>query len=285
MDQKTKIVLAWELHEQGVSNSQIAKRLEVNRDTVNGWIRDVTAQGLLPFLETRHQGKRSPRPTRQVSFSVKQKVWQLREREFNCCGQKIAYFLEKEQGIEVSVPKIYEILAEKYVIRSKWKKNKSRGPMPEAFAPREVIEMDTIDFGSVFAFTAVDIFSREADVLLRPSLTAKDGLAFLQLCMPRRFEGKVSLIQTDGGSEFEAEFAQSVGGYCERHRISRPYKKNEQAHIESFNRTVRKECLGWHKYKPEEIPQITKEVEDFLARYHYHRPHMAFEPMRPPLTK
>lgn len=129
--------------------------------------------------------------------------------------------------------------------------------------------------------------------MLRPSLTAKDGLAFLQWCMPRRFEGRSLLIQTDtnarlracGGSEFEAEFAQSVGNYCDRHRISRPYKKNEQAHIESFNRTVRKECLGWHKYKPEEIPQMTHEVEVFLARYRYHRPHMAFAPMRPPLTQ
>ena len=164
--------------------------------------------------------------------------------------------------------------------------------MPEAFAPREVIEMDTIDFGSVFAFTAVDIFSREADVLIRPRLTAKDGLAFLEACMERRFDNRVQLIQTDtnarlrawGGSESEAEFAESVGNYCDRHRISRPYKKNEQAHIESFNRTVRKECLGWHKYKPEEIPQMTHEVEVFLTRYHYYRPHMAFDPMRPSLT-
>ena len=285
MDQKTKIVLAWELHEQGVSNSQIAKRLEANRDTVNGWVHDITDQGLLPFLESRHQGKRKPRLPRQVPLLVKQKVWQLREREINCCGQKIAYFLAKEQGVELSVPKIYEILAERYVIRSKWKKNKARGPMPQALASREIVEMDTIDFGNVFAFTAVDIFSREADVLLRPSLTAKDGLAFLQWCMPQRFDGRVQLIQTDGGSEFEAEFAQSVGDYCDRHRISRPYKKNEQAHIESFNRTVRKECLGWHKYKPEQIPKMTREVELFLARYHYHRPHMAFEPMRPPLVK
>jgi len=26
-------------------------------------------------------------------------------------------------------------------------------------------------------------------------------------------------------------------------------------------------------------------VEAFLERYHYHRPHLAFEPMRPPLTR
>jgi transposase len=138
MDQKTKIVLAWELHEQGISNSQIAQRLEANRDTINGWIRDITDQGLFPFLENRHQGKRRPRPSRQVSLLVKQKVWQLREREINCCGQKIAYFLANEQGIELSVPKIYEILAERYVIRSKWKKNKARGPMaqwPNASGP------------------------------------------------------------------------------------------------------------------------------------------------------
>jgi len=99
-------------------------------------------------------------------------VWHLREREYECCGQKIAYFLEKEYNIVLSVPKIYEILTEKYVIRSKWKKNKVRGILPEAHEPRQVVQMDTILFGSVFAFTAVDIFSREADVLLRPSLTA-----------------------------------------------------------------------------------------------------------------
>ena len=283
-EQKTKITLAWGLHEQGISNSQIAKQLGVNRETVNRWIRGVTEHGLLPFLEARYQGQSKPRPSQRVPVSVKQKVWQLREREKDCCGQKIAYFLDKEAGIVLSVAKIYEILAEKYVIRSKWKKNKVCGPVPEAPQAREVIQMDTIDFGKVFAFTAVDIFSREAEVFLRPSLTAKDGFAFLHWCMPHRFGGKVALIQTDGGSEFEAEFAQSVGTFCEKHRIACPYKKNEQAHIESFNRTVRKECLGWAKYKPEQIPDLTDEVEAFLTLYHYHRPHLAFEPMRPPLS-
>ncbi len=43
------------------------------------------------------------------------------------------------------------------------------------------------------------------------------------------------------GSEFEAEFAVVVWNYCRQHRIARPYKKNEQAPIESFNRTLRKE--------------------------------------------
>lgn len=283
MEQKTKIILAWELHEQGVSNSQIAKRLEVNRETANRWIKGVQENGLTCFLDQFRAAERKPRPSRQVPVGTKRLIWSLREREENCCGQKIAYFLRQEHGIEVAVSKIYEVLAEKYVIRSKWKKNKPRGPVPEASCPREVIQMDTVDFGRVFAFTAVDIFTREADILLRPTLTALDGRAFLEWCMPRRFDGRAALIQTDGGSEFEAEFARAVGGYCDRHRIARPYKKNEQAYIESFNRTVRKECLGWCKYKPDQIPMLTQQVEAFLLRYHHHRPHLAFQPMRPPL--
>ena len=40
-----------------------------------------------------------------------------------------------------------------------------QGAGTEASKPREVIQMDTIDFGELFAFTAIDIFSKEADIL------------------------------------------------------------------------------------------------------------------------
>jgi len=284
MEQKTRIILAWELHEQGMSNTQIALRLQVNRETVNRWVAAIQAQGLVPFLDARYQGQSKPRPARQVPVSVKQKVWALREREHGCCGQKIAYFLAKEEGLTLSVPKIYEILAEKYVIRSKWKKNKPRGPVPQASAPRQVVQMDTIDLGQVFAFTAVDIFSREADLLVAPELTSEQGHAFLRLCMSRRFApGFVQVVQTDGGSEFKGAFAQAVSDYCARHRVARPYKKNEQAYIESFNRTVRNECLGWLKYQPDAVAGLNRQAEAFLARYHFHRPHLGLDPLRPPL--
>ena len=285
MKKATEIVLCWELYEEGRSKSAIARRLGRHRDTIIEWIKGVESQGLASFLERSGQACKVSRPSRQVDALVKLWVWQIREREHDCCGQKIAYFLELEHGVKLSVPKIYEVLAEKYVIRSKWKKNTWRGEAPQATAPRQVIEMDTIDFGGLFAFTAVDIYSREADVLLRPALTAENGAAFLHRCMRRRFNRFVTIVQTDGGSEFEKEFAQQVWNYCDRHRIARPYKKNEQAHIESFNRTVRKECLGWAKYKVEDQARLMTRVEEFLERYHYHRPHLAFQPMRPPLKK
>lgn len=285
MEKATEIVLAWELYEQGMSKSAIARRLSRNRETIINWVAGVEAQGLKPFLDAAQNACKKPRPGRQVNAVIKRLIWQIREREEQCCGQKIAYFLQKEHGVKLSVPKIYEVLAEKYTLRSKWKKNQVRGEVPQALAPRLVVQMDTVDFGGLFAFTAVDIFSREADVLLRPALTAQNGVAFLHRSMRRRFNRFVEIVQTDGGSEFEAEFALAVWSYCKQHRIARPYRKNEQAHIESFNRTLRKECLGWGKYKAGDEPRLFVKVEAFLERYHYHRPHLAFKPMRPPLNK
>lgn len=170
------------------------------------------------------------------------------------------------------------------MIRSKWHKNQMRGTVPTASAPRAVIQMDTVVFGEVFAFTGIDIYTKEAVVVLRPAMTSEDEAAFLQTAMASRCTGHVAVLQPDGGPEFKGSFAQQARAYCDRHRIARPYKKNEQAYIESFNRTLRKECLGWGTYRAEELPRLIPAVHTFLDRYHYHRPNLVFIPMLPPLT-
>ena len=127
---------------------------------------------------------------------MKRLIWDIREREYDCCGQKIQYFLEKEEQLKISVPKIYQVLNEKYVIKSKWKKGTVvKGPVPKASEKREIVQMDTIDFGDIFAFTAIDIVARDADVYMAPALTSAYGYQFLQFSMPRRFDGFVELVE------------------------------------------------------------------------------------------
>ena len=279
----TKIILAYDLLQEGVPKSHIAQHLGVSRRTIIRWSKAIEEQGSLDtFLESYSQAKKGSRKKRKKDAILKRRVWVLREKHHQCCGQKIQYFLKKEYDQDVSVTTIYDILLEKYELRSKWQKNKPRGAVPTASAAREVIQMDTVLFGDVFAFTAVDIYSRECDVLLRPALKAMDGKAFLDHCMPGRFGGFAEIIQTDGGTEFKAEFSDTVLNYCGRHRVARPYKKNEQSYIESFNRSLRKECLGWHKYNINEIPALTTQLKEWLRYYHYERPHMSLG-MKPPL--
>jgi len=279
----TKIILAHELLEQGISQVRAAERLAISRRTVIRWQQAIREHGsLAAFLAYYQKAKSGPRQQRKRDQVLKQRIWALREKYRHCCGQKLQYFLQQDHGMEVGVTTIYKVLAEKYQLRSRGRRNQSRGPIPAAQAPRQVVQMDTVNFGQVFAFTAIDIFSKESAVLLRPTLEAEDAQAFLHACMPARFSGFVDLIQTDGGPEFKGRFLQDVALYCASHRIARPYKKNEQSFVESFNRSLRRECLGWAKYRAAQIPQLTQEVEDWLHYYHFQRPHLALG-MRPPL--
>jgi len=51
MIQVTKIVLAWELFEEGVPKNHIAKQLGIHRETVGIWIAGIVEKGLGEFLD------------------------------------------------------------------------------------------------------------------------------------------------------------------------------------------------------------------------------------------
>jgi hypothetical protein len=53
--------------------------------------------------------------------------------------------------------------------------------------------------------------------------------------------------------------------------------------VESFHRTLRKECLGWWTYKPSEGEDLKNEVQQYLDYYHYEWPQLGFG-LRPPST-
>lgn len=281
MDSVARIYVAWELKQAGQKAEYVAERVGVSRATVYRWWAGIRQRGIRGFVRYYRQAKKGHRHRKTHAY-VEQRVLAIRREHHQCCGEKIVYWLEQE-GIHLSRSTVYRILNKHLHLRPKGRKNTTRGPLPQANGPREVIQMDTIDFGDVFAFTAIDIYTREGQVVLRPSLTAQDGEAALRVFMATF--GPCQTIQTDGGSEFEKEFAQLVPAAADHHRVARPYKKNEQAFIERFNRTVRQECLGWEKYTPDQIPRLQHQLDCWLDYYHFIRPSMAFAPMRPPLSR
>ena len=266
-----KIEIAWNLWKEGIPPSNIAKRVIVHRATVYRWIPKFRHIGLQRTLEYYQQCKKRPRKKR-INGKIKALVIEVRKEKRNCCGEKIKYFLKKEHGITISVKSIYRILGEQYKLRKRYKNNVTYGEVPKAEKDREVVQTDTVDFGDVYAYTYIDIHTRQAFVDIEVDLESGSGKVSLEEA--GKVFGRMKLLQSDGGPEFKKEFRKVVLNYADKYRVSRPYKKNEQSYIESFNRSLRKECLGWRKYKISEVPKVKRRVKEYLIYYNNERPHL-----------
>ena len=270
----TQYELAWELYRAGLNGEQIGKRVDRDRATVYRWISDIKKTGIHEFVRRKHQCKRR-RQTRVLSSVVKNQIKYIR-REYGWCGQKIQKELAEKHGIQVCLMSVYRVVKEDFLVGSPWRKYTVRGDAPTAHKPREVAQHDTVDFGEIFAFTAIDIFSKEPAVVMGTDLTAKSGVKALRL--QQAFFGPVELHQSDEGPEFKKNFP----AVCGNHRYARPYKKNEQSYIENFNRSLRKECLGWGKYKKEDLEATQARVDLWLHHWMFERWHMGLPNMQTP---
>jgi transposase InsO family protein len=271
---------AWELHKTGLSADSIALKVGKDRATVFRWFARIRMKGIRKFLRDYEKAKKGRRQKRKTDPVIKARVYAIRERYRHCCGEKIQYWLQKDYGVTISISTIYRILGEKYQLRPKYRpKNQKRGPVPTASKPREVIQHDTVDFGGLFAFTSVDIFTREAAVIIETGLEGRHGARALEKQM--QYFQFSNLMQRDGGGEFEKEWEKKAKHFCRKIRTSRPYRKNEQSYIESFNRTLRKECLGWATYRKRDQQLVQTKVNQFLDFYNNQRPHLSLNLLAP----
>lgn len=277
MNNIARIESCWHLYQEKVRSDNIARRLDVHRATVYRWINSFKRRGYKRTIKHYRNCKRGRRKKR-ISVETKIKIFKIREKHHNCCGEKIKYYLERDHNIKVSVTTIYRILGQKYKLRKRYKGIKY-GEAPKGQYERDVIQVDTVDFGEIYAFTYVDTYTRQAIVDVELGLEAEDGYASLTEAK-NRFKG-VRLLQNDGGPEFKSVFRDNVSELAKEHRVSRPYKKNEQSFIESFNRTLRKECLGWRKYEAGEIREVKKKVKKWLDYYNNERAHLSLDMKTP----
>lgn len=277
-DSVTAIHIVWQLVQSGVSAEAIPEKVGRHRATVYRWISGIRLHGINEFIRQYRAAKKGHRHTKTDPI-VKAWIYSIRDENRQCCGEKIQYFLRKEYDHVVSVSTIYRVLTEKYQLRSKWKKNLKRGSVLKGTKPREAIQTDTVDFGRVFAFTSIDTFTREPCVILKPALDSTMGAEALLEQLD--FFGEIHGIQRDGGPEFKGRWDELARQRIPSIRTAKPYKKNEQAFIERFNGILRKECLGYGPYVPEQIPELQKRLDTFIDYYLNVRPHLSLNMQTP----
>jgi len=278
LDGTTRIKIFWKYVKNNGSSEEAPRIFKMHRATVYRWLKGIRQKGIRRFIREYEQAKKGRRQ-RKTNPLIKRHIFEIRANYRECCGQKIQFFLQRDYGEDASVSTIYRILHEKYELREKSPRNQKRGMILKGTKPREVIQVDTVDFGAIFAFTAIDTFTREATVILKAFLDGEAGKEAFE--EQYKFFGHIEKIQRDGGPEFKKEWMDTVKNKVEKVRTARPYKKNEQAFIERFNGILRKECLGHLHYNILDLPVLEQKLQEFLHYYNHVRPHLSLKMKTP----
>jgi len=271
--------VAWNMHRAGSTMDQITTVVSKHRSTVYRWLKAIKISGIRKFLSRKRTAKHR-RPPRQTPETTIQKIVDIRN-EFGWCGAKIRKELKENHDVNIALSTIYRWLHRRFTSAAvgvqKYKKHKA---LVTADNPREVVEHDTVDLGGgVYAYTAIDIFAKEPSVVIGTNLEMSTGAR--AFAVHNAFYGTTQLHQSDGGSEFQTDFREAVEAVAE-HRYSRPYKKNEQSHIENFNKSLRSECFPRGEYQQKDVSKLQKQANEFTKHYINRRWHMGLPGMMTP---
>ncbi len=202
---------------------------------------------------------------RRLHVLLKREGWSL--------GRNLAYRLYCEEGLQ---------------LRSKLpRRRKMVVTRRERYVPRRVNQAWSMDFVSdqlvdgrrIRALTIMDVFSREAIAIeVGQRMRAENVVEVCNRLVARR--GKPKRVFVDNGSEFSGRMF-DLWAYHHGVRIefSRPGKPTDNCFIETFNGSLRDECLNVHWF--ETLEEAKARIEAWRRDYNESRPHQALREQTP----
>lgn len=261
------------------STRQVARYTGYNQSTIVRWCKKDPTGGwrLIPTLSSKP--KKSPKALsiETVSAIIKQRMKRRR------CGQVVHQELLRS-GLKVSLSSVQRTLDRCHLLkkRSPWKRPHDYTPRPEVANSGALLQLDTIhiispDGGRIYVYTLIDLYSRWAYAEAIEKIGAKESMKFIERAK-RIASFKFEMIQTDHGSEFSTWFTHGCWRVGIKHRHARVRKKNDNAHIERFNRTLQEECLDNVVHR---LVSFKKALPKYLKYYNTERLHMGINYQTP----
>lgn len=277
------------------SVAQVARRFGKNRSTIYRWIKKWRMQQNVllenPGRPSRTLGKvfrwqsvKWDIPTlssapkthpNALNADIISAILRIRQHRYEC-AEIIHYKLAKE-GINISLSSIKRVIKRNELWRKKrrYRWNEKR-PLPTA--PGELIQTDTVHYvnplnhSKMYIYTVIDLYTRMAYAKISPNLSEK-GAAETIFEAQEFMNFPFKMVQSDNGAEFQNHFQGRLNSKGIKTRHSRVRHPNDDAHIERFNRTLRKECIG--QYNPNKnINFIDRKLNRFIRYYNYDRIHL-----------
>jgi putative transposase len=204
-------------------------------------------------------------------------------------GYRRIHVLLRREGFRLGKNQAYRLYCEEGLqLRSKLpKRRKMAVTRRERYVPRRTNQAWSMDFvsdqltnGQRFrALTIVDVFSREAlAIQVEKQLRGENVVEVCNALVAQR--GAPKRVFTDNGSEFSGRMF-DLWAYHHGVRIdfSRPGKPTDDCFIESFNGSLRDECLNVHWF--ESMEEAKARIEAWRIDYNESRPHQALQEETP----
>ena len=196
-------------------------------------------------------------------------------------GYRRLHVLLRREGWEINAKRVYRLYSEEGLglKRKKPKRRRAavaRGNQKQAIRPNQRWAMDfmhdeLLDGRKMRVLTVIDVFSRECLALeARKTFRGTDVAAILSELLAQH--GKPETIQCDQGTEFTS-LAMDHWAYWNKVGLdfSRPGTPGDNARNETFNGTVRRECLTQHYFW--DLDDASKVLDSWKEEYNKDRPH------------
>ena len=230
----------------------------------------------------RYRSHRDPRT------ALRQRMREMAQTRVRYGYRKIRVLLNRE-GWAVGKTLVYRLYREEGLTLRQRPPRRRKVVVPRAHRPPATKPNDawTLDFvadqlanGLRFrALTVVDVFTRESIAIeVGQSLRGEHVVTVLNRLTAQR--GAPTRLLCDNGSEFCSQIV-DLWAYQHHVRIdfSRPGTPTDNAYVESFNATLRRECLNAHWF--ESLHEAKEQIEAWRREYNESRPHRALQDQTP----
>lgn len=282
------------------SATKTAAHFGISRKTFHKWLKRFDERNLKSLEEE----SKAPKYTRDWMVTLKEegRIVSLRKKNMEFGKKKLKTIYQREYGENISTWKIERVIRKHNLFsdKAKHRYQVEKRVKAEAKPKIRISEIkETIkeinEFGFLWhidaiiiwwygqrrvVFTAMEEITKVA--FARVYSTNSSGYAedFLKRLM-YLVEGRVDLIHSDNGSEFEGAFERA----CERLNIlqiySRPHTPKDNPALERFNSSVQHEWLDFSELGLDDILKANLDLTTWLVKYNSYRPHESLDNLTP----
>ena len=201
----------------------------------------------------------------QRQVSTADPLTEIRQRMHEIVATRIRYgyrrvhIMLKREGLTIGRNRVYRLYKEEgLVLKNKRPRRRKMVTHREArcqpTAPNQAWSLDFVhdklaNGQKIRALTIIDVFTRECLAIeVGHRLQGHNVVEVLNRLV--RFRGAPTALFADNGAEFTGQLV-DLWAYHHKVRMdfSRPAKPTDNAHIESFNGSLRDECLNLHWFE------------------------------------